>query len=63
MPQQMWRDPLSLPYLAGPRLLEPCLLRSFIQQPLYLPGGDMALIPALEDVSTVSAMKMGTQGF
>ena len=62
MPQQMWRDPFSLPNFARPRLLEPCFLCGFIQQPLDLPGGDMTLVSALEDVSVISAQNISTQG-
>jgi hypothetical protein len=61
MPQQMWRDPLSLPNFAWPRLLEPRFLCGVIQQPLYLPGGDMTLVSALEDVSAVSPLNMSIQ--
>lgn len=60
--QKMWRDPLSLPHFARSRLLKPCLLGSFVQQPLNLPGRDMALISALEDESAVPALEMGIQG-
>jgi hypothetical protein len=62
VPQQMRRDPFSLPHFAHSYLLEPCLLSSFVQQPLNLPGRDMALISALEDISAVFALEMGIQG-
>ncbi len=62
VPQQMWRDPFSLPHFTRPCLLKPRILSSFIQQPLDLPGGDMALIPALEDIPTCPPLQMVAQG-
>ena len=62
MPQQMGRDPLSLPHITRPGLLEPCLLSSSVQEPLDLPGRDMALVPALKDISLCPPLQMGLQG-
>jgi hypothetical protein len=62
MPQKMRCDSLSLPHFAQLRLLETCILRSFVQQSLDLPGRDMAMISALENISNCASLKMGIQG-
>jgi hypothetical protein len=51
--------PLS--YFAGPRLLEACVLRHLAKQPLDLPRGDMALMPARKDVSALPALQVCAQ--
>lgn len=37
VPQDVQGNFLPLPHLAGPRLLEACILRYLVQQPLDLP--------------------------
>ena len=54
--QQIWCDPLPLPHIAWPFLLESRFLINAFKQPLDLPGGEMAIISALEDMSFIPAI-------
>lgn len=58
VPQEVRGNFLPLPHLAGSRLLEACVLRHLVQQPLDLPRGYMALMPAREDVPAPPALQV-----
>ncbi len=63
MPQDVRGNPLPLPDLAGPRLLESCHFCGFIQQPLDLPRGEVPHTTAFEDVPAPPTLQVCTQGF
>jgi len=62
VPEKVRCNPLPLPHFARPRLLESCILCGLVQESLDLPGGDMPLISALEDVAALPALKMDLKG-
>lgn len=58
VPENVRRDPLPLPHLAGPSLLEACILRHIFQEPLDLPRGEMLHISPLKDVPASPALQV-----